>query len=235
MKVSMPQTRTKLILYPIAFATLISLCAFLYLYGTRAQAGKMPTLRNGDIIFQTSTSSQSTAIMLASRSVYSHMGIIRIAPGGNIVVVEAAGPVRETPLQEWMDRGVAGRVTVKRLPGLTDRQENKILSAARQYYGRAYDVYFFFDNDTVYCSELVYDAYKKTGISLGKVEKIGDLHVDNPAAMKLLEQRGQSHPLCRNGKAKDFETCRAKIMKQDLITPASIAADPKLETIYSNY
>jgi hypothetical protein len=96
-------------------------------------------------------------------------------------------------------------------------------------------VYFYFDNDAVYCSELVYDAYKETGIPVGKIEKIGGLHIDNPAAMKLLEQRWQSHPLCRNGKAKDFETCRDKIMQQDLITPASIAADPKLETVYSNY
>lgn len=90
-------------------------------------------------------------------------------------------------------------------------------------------------NDTIYCRELVYDAYKGMGISLGKVEKIGDLHINNRAAMKLLKQRWQSHPLCRNGKAKNFESCGEKIMKQDLITPASIAADPKLETVYSNY
>ena len=35
-----------------------------------------PTFQNGDIIFQTSNSSQSKAIQLATHSPYSHVGII---------------------------------------------------------------------------------------------------------------------------------------------------------------
>ncbi|HRG10273.1 MAG TPA: peptidoglycan peptidase, partial [Cyclobacteriaceae bacterium] len=39
-------------------------------------APESQTLKSGDIIFQTSQSSQSKAIQLATRSEYSHMGII---------------------------------------------------------------------------------------------------------------------------------------------------------------
>ena len=43
--------------------------------------------RNGDIIFQTSESAQSTAIQLATHSPYSHMGIVYVDNGQAIARV----------------------------------------------------------------------------------------------------------------------------------------------------
>ena len=42
-------------------------------------------IQNGDLIFQTSTSSQSKAIQLATNSKYSHVGIIYILEGKKYV------------------------------------------------------------------------------------------------------------------------------------------------------
>lgn len=219
-------------LYFVLICTGIIICLYAYLNITSASASTVPELENGDIVLQTSASSQSLAILMASGSPYSHMGIIKKS-ANKIVVIEGAGPVRETPLQEWIERGLGGRLTISRLKTINTKLGNNIVRNAHIYYGRPYDPYFYFKNDGIYCSELVYNAYKDSGIMLGKIEKIKDLNIDNFAADQLLKQRWKSHPLCQ--KAKDFENCKEKILEQTLITPQSIAADSKLDIIYSNY
>ena len=64
--------------------------------------------RDGDIIFQTSRSEQSIAIQKATRSQYSHMGIVFLR-NGSPHVYEAIKTVQYTPLRKWVDRGEGGR------------------------------------------------------------------------------------------------------------------------------
>lgn len=192
-----------------------------------------PTLQNGDLIFQTSASNQSSAILVATTNPYTHMGIIK-SDGKNIVVIEAVGKVKETPLKEWVDRGVLKRVAIYRNPELTLEHAKQVISFARAYYGKSYDIFFSFNNDTIYCSELPYIAYKKAGISIGKVQKISELNFDNPLVKQLIEQRWQRHSECK-AKKYNFEQCYDYILNQDLVTPASIAKDAQFEKIYSNY
>ena len=70
--------------------------------------------KNGDIIFQTSKSSQSIAIQRATKSRYSHMGII-FENDSELYVYEAVQPVKFTLLREWINRGVDKHYVVKRL------------------------------------------------------------------------------------------------------------------------
>jgi hypothetical protein len=58
-----------------------------------------PDLRDGDIVFQTSKSSQSIAVQRATRSRYSHMGIV-VQRDGKPFVFEASATVRFTPFKE---------------------------------------------------------------------------------------------------------------------------------------
>jgi hypothetical protein len=53
-------------------------------------------IKNGDLIFQTSLSSQSKAIQLATNSKYSHCGIV-YSDNGQFYVFEAIQPVKTTP------------------------------------------------------------------------------------------------------------------------------------------
>lgn len=57
------------------------------------------TFQDGDIIFHTSTSSQSKAIQYATNSKYSHCGII-FYKGNVAYVLEAIQPVKFTPLSK---------------------------------------------------------------------------------------------------------------------------------------
>lgn len=188
-----------------------------------------PALKDGDLIFQSSHSGQSTAILAATRSLYTHMGIIAHS-GDEIVVIEAAGPVRETPLKAWEQHGRFGRYAVYRRD-LSDRQTATILNAARALEGRPYDLFFSFDNRAIYCSELPFIAYSAAGIDIGQVQKVADLHVGG-LAKSLIDKRWRSDPDCVG---LDADRCYDHIMQQSLITPVAISRDRSLHRIYSNY
>jgi hypothetical protein len=211
-------------------------CAYIWLTLTTVSARDLPLLKTGDIVFQTSRSSQSSAILLASMSPYSHMGIVEIAKDGAPFVVEAVGPVKATSLDEWIMRGLGARVAIKRLAGLTQEQAKAVLTAAHRFDGLPYDLFFMSSTDQIYCSELIKLAFANgASIDLGRVQKAKELYLDNFAARRLIERRWQKHPLCQTAETSTFDSCYAKILDQDLVTPASIFHDPKLELIYSNY
>jgi Permuted papain-like amidase enzyme, YaeF/YiiX, C92 family len=77
-------------------------------------AAALPPVRDGDVVFHTSRSSQSIAIQRATGSRYSHMGIV-FHRGGRAYVLEAVATVRYTPLSQWLARGVGGHFVIKRL------------------------------------------------------------------------------------------------------------------------
>ena len=120
----------------------ILLMAWLFL--TVPYVKNLPELKSGDLVFQTIRSSQTAAIIAASSSLYTHVGILKIDASGNPIVVEAIRPVREIGFDEWIKQGVASRVTIKRMEGLDAERAKKVLKAAEFYYGRPYDFYFYF-------------------------------------------------------------------------------------------
>ncbi len=209
---------------------------FIWLSATRVTVQDLPPLQTGDIVFQTSKSSQSAAIFAASGSAYTHMGIIEIKTGDEPFVVEAAGPVRSTSLEQWIKRGLGGRIAVKRLETLDTVTTLKVLSAAHAYDGKAYDRYFMSSTDEIYCSELVRLAFSEGArVDLGQMQKVKELHTQNALAQSLIKKRWRNYPLCRDNPAETLETCKSKIMEQELVTPVSIANDVRLKTIFSNY
>jgi len=210
------------------------LCACIVAGTLYASAGgDYPSLKDGDLIFQTSTSNQSGAIIFATGSTFSHMGIVRNDHGA-ITVIEAAAKVRETPLNAWVNRGLLKRVAIYRDQRLTPDMAQRLLSYARALYGKPYDLFFSFNNDAIYCSELPYLAYKAVGIEIGKAQKISDLNIDNMLVRKLVQARWQSDSECTE-RGFNFDQCYRYILNQSLVTPVSIANDPNLKMIYSNY
>ena len=226
------KTVSALILIPLlVIAALLAVLNF-----TAVAAKDLPPLKTGDIIFQTSHSSQSLAILLASGSAYSHIGIIEIDERGNAFVEEATGPVKTTPLDQWIKHGTGSRITIKRMANLHPEEAVAVLKAAHSYDGLPYDIFFLPGKDAIYCSELVQLAFKEgAGIDLGRFEKVKTLNIDNFAARKLIQKRWRKDPLCQPVENETFESCFNKILEQDLVTPASISADSKLQTVYSNY
>ncbi|MGL4319629.1 MAG: YiiX/YebB-like N1pC/P60 family cysteine hydrolase, partial [Paracoccaceae bacterium] len=130
-----------------------------------AMAEGLPELRTGDLVFQTSSSGQSAAVLAATRHPYTHMGILRMTDAGPLVV-EAWSTVRETPLAAWMAQGDDGQITILRDARLSDAQAKAMVQAARSYLGQPYDIFFLFGNEAIYCSELPWLAYQYINLPL---------------------------------------------------------------------
>lgn len=155
---------------------------------------------DGDIIFHTSRSSQSQALRRALGSEYTHMGLI-FHDDGEVYVYEAVGPVKSTPLDDWIRRGVDGRFVVRRLSDrselLSDEAISRLKRMARQYEGKPYDSYFEWSDDRIYCSELVWKIFQEAlGLEIGELERFGDFDLSDPlVAEKLAERFGDSVPI----------------------------------------
>jgi hypothetical protein len=150
-------------------------------------------LRDGDIIFQESVSSQGTELKLATKSRYTHMGIIRKS-GGKYFVLEAVYPVSVTPLQKFIARGKNRHYVIKRLKDakhlLTPDVLNKMEETGRGFIGKKYDPLFQWSDDRIYCSELVWKIYKRaTGIEIGELQKYRDFDLSHPKVKALIKKR----------------------------------------------
>ena len=157
-------------------------------------------IQNGDIIFQTSKSSQSKAIQLATNSKYSHMGII-YKIDGELFVYEAVQPVKLTPFNVWVNRGVNGHYVIKRLVNsdkiLTQKTLTKMKQVGEKFKGKNYDLYFEWSDNRIYCSELVWKIYKEgANIEIGELGKLSDFNLKNKIVQqKIRERYGEDIPM----------------------------------------
>ncbi len=179
-------------------------------------------LKNGDIIFQESQSSQCKAVQLATHSRYAHCGIIYIN-NGKSYVYEAIQPVKVTPLEQWIKRGKNNHYVIKRLSNanevLTPAVLKRMKEEGEHFKGKNYDLTFEWSDNRIYCSELVWKVYKRgANIEVGALEQLKDFDLSNPIVQaKIKERYGSNIPL-----------------NETVISPASIFNDPNLVTIFSN-
>lgn len=150
-------------------------------------------IKNGDLIFQTSLSGQSKAVQLATKSKYSHCGLI-YKDGNDFYVFEAVQPVKRTPLDKWIARGEHGKFVIKRLKNadqvLTPTSLTNMKEVSEQFTGKNYDLAFEWSDDKIYCSELIWKIYQRaTGLEIGKLEKLSDFDLINAAVKKKLKER----------------------------------------------
>lgn len=155
---------------------------------------KIPTdLCDGDLIFQESTSGQSEMVRELTRSRWTHMGVIVKRPSGSFVL-EAASPVRMTPLARWIAHGRDGRYVVKRLRDadlkLTPEVIGKMSKLGTTWLGRPYDLRFRWDDQALYCSELAYKLYERgAGIRIGQLQRASDMNLMDERVQRAIRTR----------------------------------------------
>ena len=145
--------------------------------GCRSSLPEDYDVREGDILFQSLPHSPLVdTIEGVSRSNYSHCGIVARSDG-RWIVIEAIGPVRETAISDWIAQGRGEWFAAYRMNPTLSAKIPEILTEARRYLGRPYDIHYSFDDARIYCSELILKAVKAaTGCQLGKIERLGDLN-----------------------------------------------------------
>jgi len=151
--------------------------------------------KDGDIIFQTTAGATGKAIQLATHSKYNHCGVL-FFENNEWMVYEAVQPVKKTSLKEFNERG---KGTVKRLStkSLSPDEINKLKSQFKKYEHKNYDEAFNWNDDQIYCSELVFKLYYHAlQIELCKPRKLSDFDLSNPLVKeKLNEKYGNKLPM----------------------------------------
>lgn len=151
-------------------------------------------LSSGDLVFQDSSpiSGQAEAIKVLTRSPWSHCGLYFERPGLGAVVVDGNGTGALLSWDEWSRRGKDGKFSVYRLKaGLSEDAVEKLWTRARQFDGRPYDLKFAWDDERIYCSELIWKAYRDAlGVELGRLQKLRDFELENRIARSLIERSG---------------------------------------------
>ena len=176
--------------------------------------------KNGDIIFHTSKSSQSKMIQLITESKLTHCGII-FYRNGKPYVFEAVQPVKKTPLEEWINRGVGKKYIVSRVKDpLTKSELNTMFNYAVSLLGKDYDSQFQWSDEKMYCSELVYKVMVAGDRFVGYGKKISDYNLKNDIVKKAIKNRYKGNSINLN---------------EMVITPVDIYKNPNVKTIYNNY
>lgn len=180
-------------------------------------------LHDGDIIFQSSYSGQSKAIQLATHSKFSHCGIL-FKEGSQWYVYEAVQPVKKTSFEKWITHGDNSAYKIMRLKNsdkiLSGGVLYKLKSETTKHLGKDYDLTFEWSDTRIYCSELVWKAYKNsTQLDIGNLQHLKEFDLTHPLVkQKLSERYGTKIPL-----------------EEPVISPGKIADSELLYTVVDTF
>jgi hypothetical protein len=174
--------------------------------------------KNGDIVFQISTSGQAKAIQLATNSQYSHCGII-FFENNVCYVYEAVQPVRKIKFSNWIKNGDRQHFVVKRLKKeqlLSKEKIAEMKTMADNLLNKDYDALFEWGDDKFYCSELVWKLYNKnTEIELGKFKPLNEFNLKSKTVQAAVKKR-----------------FHGKIPNTKIISPEAILNSEELMEVY---
>jgi uncharacterized protein YycO len=175
--------------------------------------------QDGDMIFQTSKSSQSEMIKQVTGSNLTHCGII-FHKNGKPYVFEAVNPVKVTPLNEWVKRGVGSKYKVTRLNyKLRDNHKKMMYDYAKRQLGKQYDMKFQWSDNKMYCSELVWKIYNASGYTIADPKRFVDYSLEKPIVQNEIKKR--------YGKTIN--------LNETVVAPIDIYNSPIASEVYSNY
>ncbi len=147
---------------------------------------KLEMIRSGDLVFRQGRGffSELFSNIGDIDSIFSHVGIVYKGKNDVFVIHTEAneftgvGFARIEPLSSFISNRNSITYDFYRVKDLDNKNETLVLETALKYVAEKipFDINFNLkDNDKLYCSELVYKAYKSAGISI----------IDTPAIIQL--------------------------------------------------
>jgi hypothetical protein len=139
-------------------------------------------LRDGDVLFRLGDARiargmfpLSLFISRATRSPFSHTGIVALEDGAPVVYDCTSVGVRRQPFEVWM-LDCVGAWGVKRLRPEHRRHISGVLGYCRQKFEQQvpFDYSFRLDDTALYCLELTEKAFRSQGLALSQPVRIGD-------------------------------------------------------------
>ena len=175
------------------------------------------TFRTGDVVLQSIGGRLGSIIQGVTQSPLDHCGMIVVDARHRIRVIEAVGPVREIGLDGWIARGRGGKIALYRPTEAMAARIDEAIAAARRFLGRPYDIQYELDDAKIYCSELVWKAWKAAGFELSAPE---ELRVMNwvPWTAHILSLTGGELPLDR-----------------PIVSPVALTRSPLLRLVHTDF
>lgn len=203
----------------------IHFCIILSSVGAVGAVGALnpAKMQSGDLIFHQSNGFQAQAIQEAQGSPYTHMGLL-FYENKQWYVYEAVQPVRRTALAKWIRRGKGGHYIIKRVRAdLLDMSlpsaSQALLQKVKKYLNYDYDIFFQWNDEAIYCSELVFKSYLSAfALKIGRIQKLKDLNLEGPTVRRLIKEREKLL-----GEPVNYE--------EPIITPVRIMEAEELETV----
>jgi uncharacterized protein YycO len=176
------------------------------------------TLQNGDILFTGSAAGQGEAIIAATESPLTHCGIA-FQKSGQWWVLEAVQPVGVISLTEFLARDESRVFAVYRLKEpLSSTAFQKALDWGTKQIGLNYDEHFRWDNQQLYCSELVWKFYQQANVELCKPRTFGDYNLQLPSVQKIIQER--------------YGGMDQLPLEEKVVAPSDLAASDKVQRVY---
>ena len=128
------------------------------------------TIQTGDLIFVEDTSSDlSQAINDVTKKSglanYTHVGVCEVV-NNEVFIYHAStkkNVVKES-LEVFQKDRSNSKIDIFRIEGVNLTQKEKAIETANSFLGMPYDFGYIYGDDKIYCSELIYEIYKKDSL-----------------------------------------------------------------------
>ena len=137
------------------------------------------TPAEGDLVFQALPLDVDLVVAIegVTESHYSHCGVLHQRDGAWTVIEATGAGVIYTPFEKWKTLARNERWAARRLKPEHRQHIPRFLECLHPHAGKPYDFKYELDQEKLYCSELIFHAWKKaTGQELGKLTALGDLN-----------------------------------------------------------
>ena len=151
---------------------------------------KYERLQSGDIVFQDTGGEQGEAVEAATKSKYTHCGVV-FEQERQLYVLEAVQPVKVVTLDSFRKRSKVFHARRLKDPSILNAASmKKALAWGKKQIGKDYDPLFKWDNENLYCSELVWKIYKQsTGLELCEPKTFKSYFLENPIVRQIIQNR----------------------------------------------
>src|SRR6185312_1896724 len=149
-------------------------------------------LKTGDIVFITNQGGQGKAIQLATKSKYTHVGVVFVE-NGVVYVYHAVEPVTKSTFKDFLEFSEDKKYVVKRLKNpvlLTDKTNEQMRLMAVGLLNKHYDIYFDWKDNEWYCSEFVWKLYNRNyKLEIGKLRPLKDFDLSSKQVQAIMKKR----------------------------------------------
>ena len=189
--------------------------------------------RNAQLIFVQGAEPLDRALVQATKSPYSHVGIVRLT-GGGPVVLETRPSLWEVFVEDFIDQAVDGHYAVYGVKRLSETDAFTPPRVANDFLETPDDPYLREGMAEMSGAELVSRAYRSLGLELGEPVSLGELAAGSPAIRGWLERVWRGHPDCK-GRSPDMADCFGRLQRQQVLTPAAVSEAPGLVCLWSDF